>query len=287
MKTIVIGFADTFIGLADRFWIEILSSRYNVIRNDKDPQILIFGDENFGKSNEQYDPQKVFKLFYTGENRRFWNYKCHAGITFDHIDDERHYRLPLYVPSIWEFQKDFNYPDLDNNLLQVKEKTSFCSFINRNAQCQRRNQFFSKLSEYKKVDAGGPVFNNTPMVGPLRKDKIDYLSTRKFNICFENGSHPGYATEKIMDAFYAKTIPIYWGSPTIEIDFNPDAFLNWHDYLDDDLFIKRIIELDTNDELYYDMINQPPFRNNKKNKFMDMNRLLDWFENNVVGRIGL
>lgn len=286
MRTLRLGFTDTFFGLADTFFTDLLSQRYNVIRDDVNPEVLIFGDENFGQNNVNYDPNKTFKLFFTGENRRFWHYKCHAGVTFDHIDDPLHFRLPLYVPVIWGLQTEHKYPFLDNNLLDVREKTSFCSFVNKNASSQKRIEFFHKLSAYKKIDAGGPVLNNTgTQVGPKPRDKIDFLSTRKFNLCFENSSHAGYVTEKIVDAFYAKTIPIYWGSPTVEVDFNPEAFLNWHDYGDDEKFIQRIIEVDNNDELYYHMLSQPPFRNNKPPKYMDTNRFLDWFEKNVIGRI--
>ena len=117
------------------------------------------------------------------------------------------------------------------------------------------------------------------------KEKIDFLKTRKFNLCFENGSYPGYVTEKIVHAFYARTVPIYWGSPTVDVDFNPDAFLNWHDYCDDDKFIERIIEVDSNDELYYSYLNAEPTRNGLPNKYMDMERFLDWFDSRIVRNV--
>jgi len=37
-----------------------------------------------------------------------------------------------------------------------------------------------------------------------------------FSICIENTSHHGYHTEKIIDAFLSKTVPIYWGCKDLE-----------------------------------------------------------------------
>jgi|LakMenE18May11ns_1017448.scaffolds.fasta_scaffold9958870_8 hypothetical protein len=37
-----------------------------------------------------------------------------------------------------------------------------------------------------------------------------------FSICIENSNNNGYHTEKIIDAFLSKTIPIYWGCPNLE-----------------------------------------------------------------------
>jgi hypothetical protein len=101
-------------------------------------------------------------------------------------------------------------------------------------------------------------------------------------LCFENSSYPGYATEKLYDALCAKTIPIYWGSPTIEVDFNTKAFLNWHDYGDDDAFFEAIKDIDENPDLYEEMFMNPMFVDYQKvNKFFDKTRFLNWFEKNV------
>lgn len=41
--------------------------------------------------------------------------------------------------------------------------------------------------------------------------KNRWLKNYKFNICFENGSSPGYITEKLFQAYAGGCIPIYWG----------------------------------------------------------------------------
>ena len=47
---------------------------------------------------------------------------------------------------------------------------------------------------------------------------------------FENTYAPGYTTEKIMDAFASGCVPIYYGDPLVVQDFNPDSFINAHDF---------------------------------------------------------
>jgi hypothetical protein len=54
------------------------------------------------------------------------------------------------------------------------------------------------------------------------KNKEQVISAYKFNICFENLTYPGYVTEKIIDAFNARTIPVYCGAPDIH-DFVPSG----------------------------------------------------------------
>jgi hypothetical protein len=46
-----------------------------------------------------------------------------------------------------------------------------------------------------------------------------------FSICVENSSNKGYHTEKIIDAFLSKTVPIYWGCPNLEeLGYDPNGF---------------------------------------------------------------
>ena len=62
------------------------------------------------------------------------------------------------------------------------------------------------------------------------QNKIGFQSRYKFSIAFKNFECPGYSTEKILDAFAARTIPIYWGNKRIVEDFNSEAFINAYDF---------------------------------------------------------
>jgi hypothetical protein len=283
-----LGFTD-IIKSIENFFIHQLSKKYQVIRDDENPDYLIFSDGNFGNNNAHYNNKNCIKIFYTGENERPWNYQCHYSISFEHDTfDGRNFRLPLYVI----YDHDNHYRDVPNTSTISRSKEDllnpkkFCSFVVKNPGSEKRNQWFHKLSSYKFVSSGGPLYNNIGYVLSRGDDgiqeKIKFLNNHKFNLCFENSSYPGYATEKLYEALCSKTIPIYWGSPTIECDFNSKAFLNWNDYQDDDLFLEAIKKIDQNNDLYEEMFFQPMFSSNtKRNKFFDMELFLNWFDKTV------
>lgn len=286
MKKLKIGFTDTF-GSIEKFFTEVLSREFEIERDDQNPDYLIFGDRNFGNNNINYNTKNCVKIFYTGENQRPWEYQCHYAITFDHVDNERHYRLPLYVIYDYDNHKR-NVPHADNcerKREDLSQKRDFCSFIVKNPGCEKRNHFFHKLNAYKPVAAAGPLFNNVGEVLERGensvKSKLAYLPKFKFNLCFENASYPGYATEKLYEALTGRTVPIYWGSPTIECDFNPRAFLNWHQYQDDDMFFDAIVALDNDWEAYNEMYFEPMHWEFAKNKYYNLDRFLYWFKKNV------
>lgn len=78
-----------------------------------------------------------------------------------------------------------------------------------------------------------------------------------FSICVENSANNGYQTEKIIDAFLSKTIPIYWGCPDIAKFYNPDGIIHCKDEheiirrvnaLTPDDYVKRKAAIDENYE---------------------------------------
>lgn len=62
---------------------------------------------------------------------------------------------------------------------------------------------------------------------PIIPDKRDVLEGYQFHIVAENSSHNNYYTEKVVDCFVSKTIPIYWGCPNIGAHFNPDGIFSF------------------------------------------------------------
>lgn len=281
-----IGFSDTHEHIAT-FFYNVLASRYEMELDNNNPDFLIFGDENFGTENKRFDRKDVIKIFYTGENRRPENYDCHYAITFDHNFNSWHYRLPLFVVYMWTL-KHIHKTKYGLNYIfnpEVKEKTSFASFVVSNPKCEARNNFFQLLSQYKPVDSGGKLFNNIEANLDGEESKIDFLSSRKFNICFESMSHPGYVTEKILHAFYAQTIPIYWGSPTIGVDFNLGAFVNVHSFKSFEHVVEEIKRIDENDDIYNTMLKQPKFMHNIPPSYVMIDNFLNWFDAIVYKKI--
>lgn len=62
---------------------------------------------------------------------------------------------------------------------------------------------------------------------PIVSDKRTVLEPYMFSIVPENSQQSGYYTEKIIDAFVAKTIPVYWGCPDIGKHYNLDGIVQF------------------------------------------------------------
>lgn len=157
-----------------------------------------------------------------------------------------------------------------DRLLEPREYTNsenFCLFSVTNGNCWQRNSFFEKLSEYKKVDSCGSYMNNLGYKCPKGHSSPEYLEfigKYKFMICFENTSQPNYFTEKLINAYYGGTIPIYWGDPLIFDKVNPEAILYLKpDFTSDDvrILINEIRRLDTDENAYRKKHSCPLFLN--------------------------
>lgn len=63
-------------------------------------------------------------------------------------------------------------------------------------------------------------FSNTLHDGLLPNDDKINIFKSKFSIAVENTKEKSYFTEKLIDCFLTKTVPIYWGCPNIEEFFD-------------------------------------------------------------------
>ncbi|MBA2846974.1 hypothetical protein HNP88_001158 [Methanococcus maripaludis] len=269
MDKIKINFTDFYDGFdkEDNFFTNLLSKRYSIGISDN-PDYLIYS--NFGNDYLNYD---CIRIFYTGENIRPNFNRCDYALSFDYMNDHRHYRLPIYR-LYGEYDNVLNQNECIDEIL--KDKLKFCNYIYSNSEALERVHFLKKLSSYKKVDSAGKSMNN---VGKPVIDKVKFQKNYKFTIAFENSSYPGYTTEKILHAFAANTIPIYWGNPDITKEFNPNAFVSVHDFDDFDQVIDRIKEIDNNDDLFKKYISASPIFNEKIRNSLTDDNILNFFEN--------
>lgn len=253
-KRIKINFSDFWGGFnpTDNYFYNLLIQEFDV-EISSNPDYLFFSI--FGNNHQYY---KCKKIFYTGENIAPPLGYADYSFSFDYMDDIRNYRLPHYL--LYDGYYELTNKKIDDSLANRK----FCSFVVSNGGCDTRNNFFQKLSKYKKVDSGGRFANN---IGYAVDNKRQFQSEYKFAITFENNAyrpqHIGYTTEKIMEAMVANTMPIYWGNPKIDLEFNTKSFINWYDFKSDDDMIEYIIELDKDDEKYLEKLNNFWFIENK------------------------
>ena len=211
-----------------------------------------------------------------------------------HQDDIMNYEGKLEVERIFHISTNDINEQLKNKIASMKSmsqelhlqferelelKENFCGMVVSRGGCPERDNFFDELCKYKKVLSGGGWKNN--IGGQRVADKFKFLNSCKFSIAFENSSTPGYCTEKLMQAFAARTIPIYFGDPHVGQQFNSQAFVNVHDFGSWEDVIKRIIEIDNNDELYLSMMQTSALKEGYKDRKEDE---LDSFFANIVNQ---
>lgn len=256
-KQIRINFTDFWSDLVkdDNLFYNLLSEEYDVIIDEKNPEYVFFSILGPG---QHMNYRNAIKIMFYGENvGPNWN-ACHYAMGYDYSNQSNHYRLPLYILNGGYYE--LPNKKVDEKLLDRK----FCNFVVSNPNCRIRNDFFMKLSKYKKVDSGGRFLNN---IGQPTSDKLDFISQYKFSIAFENDAYReqrfGYTTEKILQPMKVNSIPLYWGNPIIGAEFNTKSFVNYHDFNNMDDMIEYIIHLDNNDDEYMKMLNEPWLNGNR------------------------
>lgn len=239
----------------------VLNNRGYQVEISDSPDYIVYS--TFGKKHLEYD---CIRIFFAGEEQSPDFNICDYAMGFDHICfGDRYFRLPLMYQPLYADSYQLMIKR-GEHLIKTQDR-KFCSFVYSNPQADIiREEFFNRLSMYKKVDSGGRYRNN---IGDPVKDKTTFESGYKFSIAFENVSHPGYCTEKIMQAFAAGGVPIYWGDPLIEGVFNKEAFVNVMNFDSIDEAIKYVLYLDTNEEVYKKMVNEKPLiKGNEKEEII-------------------
>jgi len=235
---------------------KILEERYEVIISDKPDYIIFdqFGRDNYGIEN-QFD---CIKIYYNVENKvpSFDNNDYMIGMHYM-IYGDRYFRKPTITKQLSEIYSIYNITHI--NGIDIKKK-KFCAWVVSNGNAKVRNNFFTELSKYKKVDSGGKFRNN---LGVIVKDKSKFLSNYKFCICFENSKADGYITEKIFDCFLAGAIPLYYGDDTILNLLNNKSYIHIRNEDEFKEKIELIKKIDKNDILYEKMIKEKIVLNDK------------------------
>ncbi|WP_238916559.1 glycosyltransferase family 10 [Clostridium sp. YIM B02555] len=257
MKEIKIKFVDcsnTF-DENNNIFMDLLREKYKVKIAD-DPDYIIYSV--WGNEHLKYD---CIRIFYTFENIRPNFNICDYAIGYDYMNfEDRYIRVPYYV--LGNLYWDSIYRGMNKERLFINEdisKKNFCDFIYSNGNAEKeREVFFHELSRYKEVDSGGGYLNN---IGRRIQDKYEFQKQYKFSIAFENSYSAGYTTEKIIEAFGAGSIPIYWGNPIIEDEFNGKSFINCHAYNSFDEVINLIKRIDNDDNLYLKYLKEPMLKN--------------------------
>ena len=212
--------------------------------------------------NEWRDYPDAIALEYVWENVAPNFNQADYSISFSRLSyGDRHLRFPLFcfLPKFRAlFAPDGTLIPFDAHA-EASAKTRFCTVVvsnpNRDGACAR---LFDLLSAHKPVDSGGKWRNS--FGGRRVDDKGAFLRTGKFTLACENSAVPDYVTEKIVDAFAARTVPIYWGAPNVSEDFNPAAFIDCSKFPSLEAVAEKVRRLDADDAAYEAMLAAPIFK---------------------------
>jgi hypothetical protein len=277
MEKLKVGFCNFWPEIKDEnIFLPILQKHFDVEITTNKPDIVIHSIFGGVAEAQKYNCKKIL---FIGENYRASNYPHDYSISFDPHSDTN-YRLPL-----WQFYLILK-PELKDILfgprIQHNSFDKFCSFTVSNPNNFLRNAFFDQLNSYKRVHSYGRFKTNDFALQAFsqgtywRDTKYQFFldHKHKYSICFEHSSYPGYCTEKLMDAFLGGSLPIYWGSPTINEEFNDKAFVN---VMKQKNVIELIKNLDVDRDLFNSYYNEPIFTEEQKERHIkNINEFESW-----------
>jgi hypothetical protein len=226
------------------------------------------------------------------------------AIGYNIFDHPRYLRQPSCAFDVWTLFDESRLTD--NPLSWLTEKRNFNLIKNRNTRfCSitqaSNNEFrgliFDKLNEYKEVTSSGPWRQNIDPSEELNKyqwmnsvyigrndgltyrEKINFFNKFKFNISIHYTNTDYILQEKIFHSYFSGAIPIFFGNRFIlEEGFNPNSFINLHDYSNLDDFLELIKEIDNNEELWKKYIEEPIYLDNKLPEYFDFDYTLNFLE---------
>lgn len=254
-KVYFVGFFATF-DIYDNFILDFIK-KIGKVEITNEPDYLFYSVFN----DDYLLYTDCIRIFFTGENLAPNFQLCDYAIGFERMSfGDRYIRFPFYF-GMKEYADDLKAAiNKDRSIPKEAFERRFCSFVYSNSDTDRaREDIFRVLNKYRSVDAGGRLFNS--FNGHCVDDKYLFEFQHKFSIACENSSHLGYSTEKLMQAFAAQTIPIYYGDPSVIEEYNPAAFINCHEFRTYDQLLERVKEIDQNKKMYMDMLKQPTFVN--------------------------
>lgn len=137
--------------------------------------------------------------------------------------------------------------DLDSLILDKKNEISYITSYKKSTEGQiLRHQIWDLYSNKNDINGFNLNFIKTPPRIPFKNPLFEKA---KFSIAVENCISNNYLTEKILDCFLSKTIPIYYGCPNIGKFFNEKGILNFNNISELDKIL-----LNVNPKMYDELL---------------------------------
>ena len=159
-----------------------------------------------------------------------------------------------------EHKKEFKVAHLRGNLLKSYGH-------------QMRHEILDRKNEIKIPTKFFDVYGDRHNIEDARIGKEEVFSDSQYGVAIENFSHRGWFSEKILDCFLLKTIPIYWGCSNIGDFFNKEGIIKFGN-VDDFIYVTNQL----NGEYYYQHIDAIEDNYQKALQYVD-------YEKNITNKI--
>ncbi|GLE01175.1 hypothetical protein PINS_up010005 [Pythium insidiosum] len=204
----------------------------------------------------------------------------HASTEKHH--DQRHVYLPQASASFGERLRHRPHDLLQPSLPPPPDQDEahhrhrrFCAYLYARCDRPQREYMFDLLNAEEPVDAlgacqgAGRQPNTTRLAGRFapffNDDAVAQFRAFRFVLAFENtaadDSARGYVTEKIVNAFLAGSVPIFWGhSRSVAALFNPESFIDCGAFPRLRDCATHVLRVHRNASLYASYRRAPPIR---------------------------
>lgn len=193
-------------------------------------------------------------------------------------DDHNHVLLTFLQATFWHHYSDEERLLLtDHSKKQRNSGKHFLIYANSNCQPFREEAYrqFSRLGREvfhagrclgklwakRRPAKSTPIANNVTL--DTHHDNRFLFADFRFCLVLEHDKTAGYITEKILNAFAAGCIPIYYGTDEIFDMFNRKAFV-YYDPLDLNVSVQQVLHLDSNQTAYEAMMREPILAHGKE-----------------------
>jgi hypothetical protein len=130
----------------------------------------------------------------------------------------------LFLPFGHTWFKPDQYEKSHNKLFQISH---LCGKLLKTYGQSLRHELLARKNEIKTPTKFFNTYGDRYNIEDARKGKEEVFGDSMFGVAIENTSYNGYFTEKILDCFLLKTIPIYWGCSDINKFFNKEGIIKF------------------------------------------------------------